>query len=57
MNYNINDININNIAIGLRFSGNLANMENIRKCNLIIDLPKFTFNKKMLSEIVVLSYN
>ena len=33
-------------------------MEGIkRKCNLMIDLSKFTYNEKMLSEVVVLGYN
>ena len=33
-------------------------MENIRrKCNLMVDLSKFTSNKKILNEVVVLDYN
>ena len=28
-----------------------------RKCNLMVDLSKFTFNKKILSKIVALSYD
>ena len=33
-------------------------MEGIkRKCNLMINLSKFTSNKKILSEVVVLGYN
>ena len=38
---------INNIAINLQFSKNFASMEYIRRrCNLMVDLSKFTFNKK-----------
>ena len=33
-------------------------MKNIRrKCNPIVDFSKFTFNKKILSEVVTLDYN
>ena len=33
-------------------------MEDIRKkCNPIVDLSKFTSNKKILSKVVVLRYN
>ena len=33
-------------------------MEDIRrKCNLMIDLSKFTYDKKILNKIVVLGYN
>ena len=33
-------------------------MEGIkRKCNLMMDLSKFTYNKKILSGVVVLGYN
>ena len=36
----------------------LVSRENIRrKCNPIVDLSKFTFNKKILNEIVSLVYN
>ena len=28
-----------------------------RKCNLMVDLLKFTLNKKILNEVMVLSYN
>ena len=28
-----------------------------RRCNLMVDLLKFTSNKKILSKIVVLDYN
>ena len=32
-------------------------MEDIkRKCNLMVDLLKFTFNKKILSKVVALNY-
>ena len=33
-------------------------MEDIRsRCNLMVDLSKFIFNKKILSKVVVLGYN
>ena len=49
---------IDNIATNLWFSGNYASMKDIRrKCNSIADLSKFIFNKKILSELVVLRYN
>ena len=36
---------------------NFANFEDIRrKCNLIVDLLTFTFNTKILSEIIILDY-
>ena len=42
----------------LRSSGNFANIENIiRKCNIKVDLSKFTSNKKNLSRVVALGYN
>ena len=49
---------IDDIAIVLWSSWKFANTEDIRrKCNLIVDLSKFTSNKKILSEIVTLYYN
>ena len=49
---------IDDIAIDYWFSENFASIENIkRKCNPIVDLSKFTFNKNILSEMVVLIYN
>ena len=49
---------IDNIATNLWFSGNYASIKDIRrKCNSIADLSKFIFNKKILSELVVLRYN
>ena len=37
----------NDINIDIWYFGNFENMENIRrKCNLMMDLSKFTFNKK-----------
>ena len=49
---------IDNIAINLWSSKNFASMENIRiKYNPMVDLSKFTFNKKILSEVIVLCYN
>ena len=49
---------IDDIAIDLQFSKNLASIENIiRRCILMVDLPKFTFNIKILSKVVVVGYN
>ena len=52
---------IDDMAINFWSYGNFAKIEDIyiwRKCNLILDLLKFISNKKkILSEIVVLSYN
>ena len=41
------------------FKLQLASMKDIsRKCDSIVDLSKFTFNKKILSKnIIVLNYN
>ena len=45
---------IDDIVINLYFSWNFANMEDIkRRYNLIVDLSKFTSNKKILSKFVV----
>ena len=44
---------INDIAIDLWCSEDFANIEDIkRKCNLMVDLSKFIFNKKILSGVV-----
>ena len=49
---------IDGIAIDLSSSGNFASMVDIRrKYNPMIDLSKFTFNKKILSKVVTLNYN
>ena len=49
---------IDDIAIDNKFSRNFARMENIRrKCNPMVNLSKFTSNKKILSKVVVLGYN
>ena len=49
---------VDNIVIDLRFSRNFTSMEVIRReCYLIVDLLKFSSNKKILSGVVVLSYN
>ena len=49
---------IDDIIIDLWSSRNIASMEDIRiKYNPMIDLLKFTSNKKILSEFVVLGYN
>ena len=46
------------ITIDLWFSENFTNIEDIRrKCNLIVDLLKFTSNKKILNGVVILGYN
>ena len=45
---------IDDIVINLYFSWNFASMEDIkRRYNLIVDLSKFTSNKKILSKFVV----
>ena len=49
---------VDDIAINLQSFENFASIEDIRrKGYLIIDLSKFTSNKKILNEIVTLSYN
>ena len=49
---------IDDIAINYWSSRNFACMENIRrKCNLMVDLLKFTSNKKILNKVVSLDYN
>ena len=49
---------IDNIAIDLNFLEKFSSMKDIkRKCNLMMNLSKFISNKKILSEIVTLSYN
>ena len=50
---------IDDISIDLWFFENFASIENIRrKCNIMVDLLKFTSNKKkILSRVVTLSYN
>ena len=49
---------IDNTIIDLWSSTNFSSMEGIkRKCNLMMDLSKFTYNKKILNEVVVLGYN
>ena len=40
------------------FLKKILSMEDIiKKCSSIIDLSKFTFNKNILSEIIVIDYN
>ena len=49
---------IDDIVIDFLSFGNFASIEDVRrKCNSMMDLSKFTFNKKILSKIVVLGYN
>ena len=49
---------IGNIAIDFRYFENFVSIEDIRrKYILIVDLSKFTSNKKILSEIEVISCN
>ena len=49
---------IDDIAINLQFFRNFAGMWDIkRKCYLMVDLSKFTSDKKLLSKIVAISYN
>ena len=45
---------IDDIDIDIWYFGNFASMKDIRrKCNLMMDLSKFTFNKKILSRVQV----
>ena len=49
---------IDDTAIDLQFSINFTSMKDIRrKCNRIVELLKFTSNKKILSKVIVLRYN
>ena len=49
---------IDRIVIDLWYSRNFVSMENIRrKSNRMVNLLKFTSNKKILSSVVALSYN
>ena len=49
---------IDEIGIDLWSSINFASLEDRRrKCNSMTDLSKFTFNKKILSRVVIISYN
>ena len=49
---------IDDIAIDFKFFRNLASMEDIRRnCNLMVDLSKFTSNKKILSKVGAVDYN
>ena len=49
---------IDNIAIDIWSLKNFASMDNIRrKCNLMVDLSKFTSNKKILNKVETLDYN
>ena len=49
---------IDDITIDFWSSGNFAIMDDIRrKCNPMMDLLKFTSNKKILSGVVALGYN
>ena len=45
---------IDDIDIDIWYFGNFASMEDIRrKCNLMMNLSKFIFNKKILSRVQV----
>ena len=48
---------INDIAICLWSSENLASIKDIWKCNPIIDLLKSKFTKKILGGVVLLGYS
>ena len=49
---------IDNIAIDIWSLGNFASIDDIRrKCNPMIDLSKFTSNKKILNKVETLDYN
>ena len=39
----------------LRSFGNFTNMDDIQ-CNLMVDLLKFIYNKKILNKVVVIDY-
>ena len=46
------------IVIDFRLSENFLSMKDIRrKYNSMMNLSKFTFNKKILSEVIVIGYN
>ena len=46
------------IVIDFRLSGNFLSMKDIRrKYNSMMNLSKFTFNKKILSGVIVIGYN
>ena len=56
-NLKFKDLN-DDVAIDIWSFWKFSSMEDLRKkCNPMVDLLKFTFNKKRLSEIVVLIYN
>ena len=49
---------IDNITINLGSFRNFANMKDIlTKCNPMMNLSKFTSNKKILGAVVVIKYN
>ena len=49
---------IDNVVINFRSFIIFASIKDIRRrCNLIVDLSKFISNKKILSEVIALSYN
>ena len=49
---------IDDIVINFLSYKNFVCMKKIRRnCNSIIDLSKFTFNKNILNEVVVIDYN
>ena len=48
---------IDDIAIELGFSITIAHIKDIGKCNPMVNLSKFTSNKKILSEVITLDYN
>ena len=45
------------IAIDFLFSRKFASMEDIRKCNIMVNFLKFTSNKEILGVVVALCYN
>ena len=49
---------IDDISLDFWFFRNFASMEDIRRIyNSIMDLSKFTSNKKILAKVVILNYN
>ena len=48
---------IDDIVIELRSSITFAHIKDIEKCNPMVNISKFTSNKKILSEVITLGYN
>ena len=49
---------IDDIAIDFFISENFVSIKNVRrKCNSMVDLLKFTSNKKILCKVLAIGYN